>query len=184
MDDFALAGNLVQLRVTAAKIWSALNDQGQPLVPRWGNQMLKRMVLVSLLIVASSSLGYTRNTSLTLKIQDVLNSPDFQSKVGNSIAFYFGNQPTPPVAQNMGEWVTNKKTNAFGKSDEAACQWVMLSALIQMRDRAVAEGGNAVINIVSYYDKAEIPDKTQYECRAGAVVAGVALKGTVVKLAK
>ena len=146
--------------------------------------MLKRILFAILLIAASSSLADARNTRLLLKIQDVMSSSDFQEKVGNSIAFYFAYQPQPQVTQTLGEFVTNKKTNSFGKSDEAACQWAMLSALIQFRDRAVAEGGNAVINLVSYYDRDEIPDKSEYECHAGAFVAGVALKGTVAKLAK
>ena len=60
----------------------------------------------------------------------------------------------------------------------------MISALLELRDRAVREGGNAVIKVVSYYNKQEIPDTTEYECHTGAFVAGVALKGTVVKLSK
>jgi hypothetical protein len=146
--------------------------------------MLKPMMFAILLIVASFSIADARNTRLLLKIQDVLSRPDFQEKVGSSVAFYFSNQPQPQAAQTMGEFVTNKKTNSFGKSDEAACQWAMLSALIQFRDRATSEGGNAVVNLQSYYDKNEIPDKGEYECHAGAVVAGVALKGTVAKIAK
>ena len=146
--------------------------------------MLKRILFAILIVVASSSMAQARNTRLTLKIQDVLNRPDYQEKVGNSIAFYFANQPQPQVVQNLGEFVTNKKTNAFGKSDEEACQWAMLSALIQFRDRAVAERGNAVVNVVSYYDKNELPDKSEYECHAGGVVAGVALKASVAKIAK
>jgi hypothetical protein len=146
--------------------------------------MLKPILFAILLIVASGSIADARNTRLLLKIQDVLSRPDFQEKVGNSVAFYFSNQPQPQAAQTMGEFVTNKKTNSFGKSDEAACQWAMLSALIQFRDRATSEGGNAVVNLQSYYDKNEIPDKSEYECHAGAVVAGVALKGTVAKITK
>jgi hypothetical protein len=146
--------------------------------------MLKPILFAILLIVASGSIADARNTRLLLKIQGVLSRPDFQEKVGNSVAFYFSNQPQPQAAQTMGEFVTNKKTNSFGKSDEAACQWAMLSALIQFRDRATSEGGNAVVNLQSYYDKNEIPDKSEYECHAGAVVAGVALKGTVAKITK
>ncbi|MGA2411015.1 MAG: excinuclease ATPase subunit [Candidatus Binataceae bacterium] len=146
--------------------------------------MLKRLLFATLIIIAISPVAQARNTRYTLKIQDVISSADYPDRVGNAVAFYFGNQPTPPVAQNLGEFVTNKKTNSFGKSDTDACHWAMLSALIQLRDRALQEGGNAVINVVSYYDRKEIPDKTEYECHAGAVIAGVALKGTVVKLAK
>jgi len=148
------------------------------------NGMLKCFLLPGLLIITLSSVAQARNTRYTLKVQDVLNSSDYQQKVGNAVAFYFANQPAPKAAHELGEYVTNKKTNSFGKSDESACQWAMLSAFIQLRDRALQEGGNAVINVVSCYDKNEIPDKSEYECHAGAVIAGVALKGTVVKLAK
>jgi hypothetical protein len=146
--------------------------------------MIKRFLLSGLLIITLSSAAQARNTRYILKIQDVLSGADYQQKVGNQVTFYFANQPAPKVAQELGEYVTNKKTNSFGKSDESACQWAMLSALIQLRDRALEEGGNAVIDVVSYYDKNEIPDKSEYECHAGAVIAGVALKGTVAKLAK
>jgi uncharacterized protein YbjQ (UPF0145 family) len=146
--------------------------------------MPKRILFASLLVIALSSMAQARNTRHTLKIQDVLDSPDYQQKVGKEVAFYFANQPAPRIAQNLGQYVTNKKTNAFAKSDETACRWAMLSALVELRDRAVKEGGNAVINVASYYDKDELPDKSEYECHAGGVIAGVALKGTVVKLAK
>ena len=41
---------------------------------------------------------------------------------------------------------------------------------------------NAVTNIVSYYRKNEYSSKTDYECHAGAVVAGVALRGDLARL--
>ena len=41
-------------------------------------------------------------------------------------------------------------------------------------------GGNAVVNIVSYYKKSTSASSTDYVCHAGNFVAGVALKGTVV----
>jgi hypothetical protein len=147
-------------------------------------KMLKRVLFAGLIVMALCPMVQARNVGATFKIQDVVNSADYKEKVGSDIAFYFGDQPTPAVAQTFGEFVTNKKTNAFGKSDERACEWVMISALLQLHVRAVAEGGNAVIKVVSYYDKQEIPDKTEYECHTGAFVAGVALKGAVVKLAK
>jgi hypothetical protein len=146
--------------------------------------MLKRVLFTGLMVMALSPMVQARNVGTTLKIQDVLDSADYKDKVGSDIAFYFGDQPTPPVAQNFGEFTTSKKTNAFGKSDERACSWAMISALLELHNRAIREGGNAVIKVASYYDRDEIPDKTEYECHTGAFVAGVALKGTVVKLAK
>lgn len=73
--------------------------------------------------------------------------------------------------------VTNRKTNAFGKSDEKACDWAAQSALISLQEAARKAGANAVINIISYYKKVENADPVNYECHAGAVIAGVALRG-------
>ena len=84
--------------------------------------------------------------------------------------------------KSYGKFVSNKKTNAFGKSDEAACEWVLLSAMLSLQDRVKAEGGNAVININSYYKKNTVSSETEYECHAGAIMAGVALQGEVVKI--
>ncbi|MFV5347723.1 excinuclease [uncultured Acinetobacter sp.] len=77
--------------------------------------------------------------------------------------------------------VTNKKTNGFGKSAEKACDWVLRSALIQLQNAAKAKGANAVTNIVSYYKSNETKSTTTYECHKGTAVAGVALKGDIVK---
>ncbi len=102
----------------------------------------------------------------------------------SGVAFYFDDQPHPKVLNTLGEYVSNKKTNAFNKTDAEACQWVALSALQTFQQRAINEGGNAVINIHSYYKKNDLSDPTRYECHAGYAAAGVAFKGTVVKLAK
>ena len=112
---------------------------------------------------------------------------DVLTKYGDQLSgvtFYFDNQPHPAVEKTLGEYVSNKKTNAFNKTDAEACQWVAFDALKTFHQRAVSEGGNAVINIHSYYKKNELSDPANYECHAGFAAAGVAFKGTVVKLAK
>ncbi|OZI29915.1 excinuclease [Bordetella genomosp. 10] len=97
-------------------------------------------------------------------------------KLDGSVKFYLaGTGPKGKVLQ--ANVVTNRKTNAFGKSDETACSWAAMSALISLQEAAKKVGANAVVNIVSYYKKNVNQSATQYECHAGAVVAGVALKG-------
>ncbi|HZB91381.1 MAG TPA: excinuclease ABC subunit A, partial [Stellaceae bacterium] len=96
--------------------------------------------------------------------------------------FYFGKQSAPPVAQRFGDYVANRKSNSFGRSDQDACRRAMLDALLALHNRAKELGGNAVINIVSYYWKRPASSESDYECHAGGIVAGVALKGTVVTL--
>lgn len=142
---------------------------------------------LSLLVMASlmiSGPALSRDTKHLLSIEEAMASADFQERLDPDIGFYFGDQPHPQVKDNKGNFVSNKKTNAFNKSDEEACKWVLLSALLSFQDRVRAEGGNAVINLESYYKKNTYRSDTQYECHAGAIIAGVALRGDVVTLEK
>jgi hypothetical protein len=139
------------------------------------------LALVLALVLTASS-AQARDTEYKLKFDEVLSNPTYKSRLGDDVAFYFAGQKAPAVAQSLGEWVTNKKTNSAGKPDEEACRWAMLSALLELRERARKLEGNAVTNIVSYYKKVPFASDTEYECHAGAIIAGVALKGTVVKL--
>lgn len=123
-----------------------------------------------------------RDNTFMIDIAEALASDDFQEKLDSDIRFYFGEASHPAVSKKRGEYVTNKKTNAFGKSDSKACNWAFLSAMISLQERAHSEGGNAVVNIRSYYKKKEFSSTTEVECHAGNVVAGVALIGEVVTL--
>ena len=54
--------------------------------------------------------------------------------------------------------------------------------VLSLQEQSKKEGGNAVINIASYYKKNTVSSEKEYECHAGAVIAGVALIGDVVTL--
>jgi hypothetical protein len=145
---------------------------------------MRKLLCCSLMAIGvmAAAPALARDTAHNLRISDVLQLPEFKDKVGSDVAFFFGAQRSPPVTQTFGEFVSNRKTNAFGKSDEVACRWAMLSALVAFKERALKEGGDAVINIVSFYKKDASSSETDYECHAGGLMAGVALKGTVVRL--
>ena len=125
-----------------------------------------------------------RDTKYLLPIAAALEVKEAKEKLDGSIKFFFGNQETPNVLAKLGTDVTNLKTNAVGKSDEKACNWVFLSAMVALERRAKQLGANAVINIVSYYQKQVMSSATEFECHAGAVIAGVALRGEFVKIAE
>lgn len=149
-------------------------------VEKWMKTCFVSFVVVSTIMWAPGS--YARNTLQSHSVEEVLGSADGKAKLGDSIKFAFGETSIGSVAKNHGEFRTNKKTNAFGKSDEKACKWAFLSAMITLRDRAVAEGGNAVINIRSNYKNNVTSSETTFQCGAGAIMAGVALVGDVVTL--
>jgi hypothetical protein len=155
--------------------WS-MNRKGE-------SQAMKRMTIliitVSLLFAVSDA--WSRDSVQEFSIVDVVENPEYSSRLAG-VSFYFAGQDHPPIKTNHGEFQTNKKTNAFGKSDQKACQWVMLSALLQMHKRAQSLGADAVVDIKSNYKNREVSSATHYTCGAGATVAGVALIGTVVEL--
>lgn len=142
------------------------------------------LICLAASILLGTTAAVARDTRYELKIDDVKNDPRYAGTVPTDVEFYFGQQAPAGHAVNLGEFVTNRKTNSVGRPDEEVCRWAMMAALKVLRERAIAEGGNAVINIVSYYKKKTFSSDTLYECHAGNIVAGVALKGTVVKLSK
>lgn len=141
------------------------------------------LVLVSMLLFSYSS-GDARNTVLKVSIADALQWGEEEGLLDSSIDLYFGDQAHAAVERNLGAYTSNKKTNGVGKSDQKACQWAFLSAMVSLQSRAVSEGGNAVVNIRSNYNRRRFSSATEFECGAGAVMAGVSMVGDVAVLAK
>src|SRR5689334_8138013 len=88
--------------------------------------------LLALAIVLSGAPpAEARDTDYKLRIDDVLQNAEFRTKLGDDVTFSFGNQRVG--GESLGEYVANEKTNSFGKSDEKACRWAMLSALLKLK---------------------------------------------------
>ena len=136
--------------------------------------------LLALLMVISPALA--RDDKAMHSIATALDSSVGQASLSDDIQFFFGKGNHPLIETTIGSYTSNKKTNGFNKSKSAACERAFISALISFRDRARGEGGNAVVNISSYYRKNHISSQTEFECGSGAVMSGVTLKGDVVKL--
>lgn len=112
-------------------------------------------------------------------IYEDLNSERAAGVLNPEIALSFGRGTV--VGQDLGTYVSNKKTNSSNKSAAEACQIAFLSAVRALQSRAESEGGNAVVNIHSYYKKVPEWSSTTYHCEDGHLMSGVALRGTVVK---
>jgi hypothetical protein len=142
--------------------------------------MKRHLMLAALCATLVTSHAFARDTAASYPVDAAIASEP--GKVTPDVTLYFAGQSHPAVAHSYGEFATNKKTNAFGKSDLQACQHVFLSAAMELQDRARKEGGNAVINIKSNYRNELTESATEFTCGAGAVIAGVALVGDVVTL--
>lgn len=140
---------------------------------------MKKILALFLLTLCATT--YAADRIAEYDIEAALQRGYDEGVLDKSIPIYFKGQKNPKYSKVIGEFKTNKKTNAFAKSDEEACQWVFLSAVKQLVQRAQSEGGTAIINVVSNYRNNEFSSPTQFQCGAGAVIAGSALKGTIVK---
>lgn len=137
-----------------------------------------------LLVVASAASA--RDDRLKFPIADAAKAAETTAKADGQldpdIKLFWGTQSHAKPTQSFGTFTANKKTNFFNKTDKEGCEWAWLSAVLSLQDRAKKEGGNAVVGIKSVYKNGELDSATEYECGAGAVMGGVALRGQVVKL--
>ncbi|MFJ7314890.1 excinuclease [Pseudomonas sp. NPDC098747] len=143
----------------------------------------KKLAAAALLLCVLPAVSQARDTAVYLPFDKAVAEATRSGKIDGSVKFYLaGNTPAGKVTVLSSGAVTNKKTNAFNKSDQVACEWVVQSAIISLHQAAKSAGANAVTNIVSFYKSNERKDPQTYECHAGAIMAGVALKGDLAKV--
>lgn len=133
------------------------------------------LALTSLALAACAP----RDTTHYYSIQDALNSAEAKEVLNPKIKLYFAKPAAGSVVK--AGLVSNRKTNAANKSDEASCRWAFLSAVKQFQETAEKQGATKVGNIISFYKKKPYRSATQYECHAGNLMSGVALKGDIVR---
>ena len=144
----------------------------------------KTCTLIAILALASTP-ALARADHIKVSIQQALaKGQSYKTTVDPDIKLYFGSQKTPAVAKRIGEWTSNKKTSHMKKSDQEACDIAFISAVASLQERARKEGGNAVINIKSFYQSERSESSTEYVCGAGSIMVGVSLTGTVVTIKK
>ncbi|MBB4821318.1 uncharacterized protein YbjQ (UPF0145 family) [Pseudomonas alcaligenes] len=94
-----------------------------------------------------------------------------------SVKFYLAGQLVPGQVHKIRTVTSSRKTNGSNKSDEEACIWALQSALVSLQNAAKKAGANAVIDIASIYKRDVYKDAQKYQCRAGMLIASVALRG-------
>jgi hypothetical protein len=116
-------------------------------------------------------------------IAQALSSPEARAKLNPSVKLFFGRRH-PPVAVTIGVWPSNKRANIFGRSNQLACDYSLLSAVLSLQGRAKHEQANAVVDIESTYENVPTISEAEYVCDVGPFRVGVALKGRVVSLGR
>jgi uncharacterized protein YbjQ (UPF0145 family) len=145
----------------------------------------KIATITAVLLLAGASTAMARDDRLMFPVKDGLEKgKTTKDRIDPEIRLYFGKQTPQGIERRLGEFTSNRKTNATNKTDKEACEISFVSAVVALQQRARKEGGNALINIASVYRNENRESATEYLCGAGTFVSGVALRGTVVKLKK
>ena len=145
---------------------------------------MRKLALLSTLLLGIPGAALARDTIVRVPLAEVVSMPEASGHLDGTVKFFLAGQKTPKVLKKLNEAVSNQKTNGLGKSDEFACKWAILSALLLFQKSAKAQGANAVIDLVGYYKRAETRSDTTIECHAGVFVVGAALKGSYAKIAQ
>ena len=87
---------------------------------------MKLFILTCVLVACLFSVkSFARDDIQTLPIQALLATSKAKQALLD-IPLYFADQSHNTIKTKYGEVITNKKTNAFNKTDREACEWVML----------------------------------------------------------
>ncbi|WP_374664718.1 excinuclease [Acinetobacter sp.] len=142
--------------------------------------LLKNLCAAAVLTVSGTAAVHAADAMHDFNFKEAVDRAVADGALDGSVKFYLAGTKSGGRVIQKG-LVTNKKTNGFAKTAENACDHVLRSALIQFQNTAKAKGANAVTNLVSYYKSNETRSTTTYQCAKGTAVAGVALKGDIVK---
>jgi uncharacterized protein YbjQ (UPF0145 family) len=143
-----------------------------------------KQIVLTLAALTAGALAHARDDVVMLPLADAVQMGIDQGKLDGSVKFYMAGARTPKVSAKLGDDVSNKKTNGVGKDDATACNWAALSALMAFEASAKKKGANAVVDLHSFYKKIPNKNAVNYECHAGNIMAGVALKGTYARIGK
>lgn len=139
--------------------------------------MKLKLAALALATLAVAMPAHARKDAQTWPIAPVLALPDYAAKVGD-FKFVFGDKVS---GAQLGSTTTRRTTNGFGKKDQDACNWAMLSALIALKADAIAKGGTSVQGLKSTVTGTPFSSATEFQCLSGVTNSRVYLDGVVVK---
>jgi hypothetical protein len=138
------------------------------------------VLLMSILLVSPVT-AFARDTEHFYSAEQAVQSERGRAHLLR-IPFYLKGQEHPPVKTPLVEVTTSQSTRGAFRSDEASCRVAFLSAVRVLQERAQANDGDAIIDIVSVTRDEQTESSTQFRCVAGSMVVNVGLRGTVVEL--
>ncbi|MCI4644113.1 MAG: excinuclease ATPase [Hyphomonadaceae bacterium] len=128
-------------------------------------------------VALASPAAFADRDIQTWSIQEAMSSENFQDRLGN-FRFVWGDTVS---GQRVMSTSTRKATNGINKSDRAACEWALLSALIAFKEQAEANGATSVQGIKSTATGTPFSSTTEFQCITGWTNSRVYLEAEIVK---
>ena len=138
-------------------------------------------ILLCAALLATPLAAFARNTEVLLPASGAVAS-DRKGHLLSTVKFFLKGQKHPAVAKELLTVSTNRATRGAFRSDEASCHVAFLSVMRSLQDRALEEGADGIINIVSVTREKKTESASDFRCVAGTAVVHVGLRGTLVKL--
>jgi len=150
-----------------------------------GRVHTKTLLLLICGLLAVSSPAAWADDVLIMDPQKALSSDEFKRAMGNDVTFYFTGAATPAVKTNMEEFLVDRVTRRSSGPPETNCRRVLLAAFRDFQAHARKKGGNAVVNMLSFYRNHYAADSTMVECHiTSEVKARIVLRGNIAQIEK
>ncbi len=132
--------------------------------------------------VAYASAAAAADKLMKFRVDSALaKGQNYKARIDPAINLYFANQPAPASAKTVFQADSgHRRTNDVNKPDQEACDIAFVSAVVTLQQQARRSGGNAVVNITSYFKDDRLESATEYLCGVGSMMAAVGLHGSVV----
>lgn len=142
----------------------------------------KIVALTTLFVATAPGFAHAADKVVHFPFANAVTAATASGKLDGTVKFYLaGNTPSGHVEVVSDYLTVTRRTNAFGKNDQKACDWALQSALIAMQQGAKEAGVDALVDIVSDFGT-EYRDSVNYECHVGTLMAEVSLKVKRAKL--
>jgi hypothetical protein len=143
---------------------------------------ISSVAVVLAMLILSTSDAFARNTEVLVDAQQAVDRKGQGDLL--DVPYYLKGQKHPAVKKKIGNWRASRKGRGAFQSDTDACSRTFVSALKSLQQRALKEGGNAIINIISVTKDTPYENAKQFRCIAGGIIVHVALEGDVVVIDK
>ncbi len=140
-----------------------------------------RLLAIATMAVLLATQAAGRDTTVEISAHEAAQSSKGR-KFLLDVSFWMKGEPREHEGEPLKTSSVTRTSSAAMRTDRAACTSAFLDALKVLQQKALDAGGNAVVDVVSITQDVETESAKTFRCVAGAIVARVGLRATLVRL--